>query len=53
MRVLVVMSKFVAGGAETTALRLIAALEAGGHEFVVAAVKGGGELADELRRTGA
>jgi glycosyltransferase involved in cell wall biosynthesis len=47
------MSKFVAGGAEITALRLIAALETGGHEFVAAAVKGGGELADELRRTGA
>ena len=53
MRVLVVMSKFVAGGAETTALRLIAALGGNGHEFVVAAVKGGGELAGELRRTGA
>jgi len=53
LRVLVVMSKFVAGGAETTALRLIAALEGNGHEFVAAAVKGGGELADELRQTGA
>jgi len=53
LRVLVVMSKFVAGGAETTALRLIAALEAGGHEFVAAAVKGGGELAGELPQAAA
>lgn len=53
LRVLVVMSKFVAGGAETTALRLIAALEGKGHEFVVASVKGGGDLTGELRRTGA
>jgi glycosyltransferase involved in cell wall biosynthesis len=47
------MSKFVAGGAETTALRLIDALGGSAHEFVVVAVKGGGELADQLRRTGA
>ncbi|MBL7221750.1 MAG: glycosyltransferase [Phycisphaerae bacterium] len=53
MRVLVVMSKFVAGGAETTALRLISALQAGGYEFVVASVKDGGDLTGELRRTGA
>jgi|GEM_PF-1577854 len=53
MRAVVVMSKFVAGGAETTALRLMAALQARGHEFVVVSVKGGGELTGELRRTGA
>ena len=53
MRVLVVMSKFVAGGAETTALRLIAALGGKGHEFVVASVKGGGDLTGEVRRTAA
>ena len=53
MRVLVVMSKFVAGGAETTALRLIAALQGRHCEFVAAAVKGGGELAGDLRKTGA
>ena len=54
MRVLVVMSKFVAGGAETTALRLIDAMQGrGGYEFVAAAVKGGGELTGQLRRTGA
>ena len=53
MRVLVVMSKFVAGGAETTALRLIAALGGKGYEFVVASVKGGGDLTSEMRRTAA
>ena len=53
MRVLVVMSKFVAGGAETTALRLIDALQDDGYEFVAAAVKGGGELAGPLGQTGA
>ncbi len=47
------MSKFVAGGAETTALRLIGALHGKAHEFVVAAVKGGGELAGPLGATGA
>jgi glycosyltransferase involved in cell wall biosynthesis len=53
LRVLVVMSKFVAGGAETTALRLIGALHGKDCEFVAAAVKGGGELAGPLRNTGA
>jgi len=53
LRVLVVMSKFVAGGAETTALRLIDALQGKqGYEFVAVAVKGGGELAERIRRTG-
>jgi glycosyltransferase involved in cell wall biosynthesis len=47
------MSKFVAGGAETTALRLIDALHGRACEFVAAAVKGGGELAGPLRQTGA
>jgi len=47
------MSKFVAGGAETTALRLIDALHGNGHEFVAASVKGGGMLVDQLRQTGA
>jgi len=53
LRVLVVMSKFVAGGAETTAMRLIGSLQGTGYEFVAAAVKGGGELAGPLRQTGA
>jgi glycosyltransferase involved in cell wall biosynthesis len=53
LRVLVVMSKFVAGGAETTAMRLIGSLHGNGYEFVAAAVKGGGELAGPLGQTGA
>jgi glycosyltransferase involved in cell wall biosynthesis len=44
------MSKFVAGGAETTAMRLIEALHGNAHEFVAVAVKGGGELAGPLRQ---
>jgi len=47
------MSKFVAGGAETTAMRLIEALQGDPVEFVAAAVKSGGELAGDLRRAGA
>jgi len=39
-----VICKFVAGGAETTALELVRALEGRGHEFTVVSVQRGGVL---------
>ena len=53
MRVLMVMNKMVAGGAETTALELIRALEGRGVEFVVATMYRGGELGERFAACGA
>jgi glycosyltransferase involved in cell wall biosynthesis len=53
VRVLIVMNRMVAGGAETTALELVRALHGRGIDFVVATMYDGGELQDRFLATGA
>jgi len=53
VRVLMVLCRFVAGGAETTALELVRRLEGRGYEFTVVSVGGGGVLRPAFVRTGA
>jgi len=48
-----VLARLVAGGAEVSALRLVRALRPRGYEFVVAAMRGGGELTGAFRQAGA
>ena len=47
------MCEMLTGGAETTALELVRALQGKGCEFTIATMRKGGSLAERFARTGA